>query len=81
MGAGQDGGEGGLLLHSKFRAVAVVTEPMISFYLPLTMETLSSFAATGLEPWRLFSLFFSFLSFCRMHSGLAHVESELSRSM
>lgn len=54
--------EGGFLLHSKVRAVVVVVEPMISFSLLLTMETLSVFAETGLEPWGC-SVFFSFFFF------------------
>lgn len=52
--------EGGFLLHSKVRAVVVVVEPMISFSLLLTMETLSVFAETGLEPWGSFCIVFLF---------------------
>lgn len=55
-GWGQGGGGGGamglqFLLLSKVQAVVVVVEPMISFSLLLTMETLSVFAETGLELW------------------------------
>lgn len=52
--------EGGFLLHSKVQAVVVVVEPMISFSLLLTLETLSVFAETGLQPWGWFCLFFFF---------------------
>lgn len=53
--------EGGFLLQSKVRAVVVVVEPMISFSLLPTVETLSVFAETGLEPWGSFCIFYFFI--------------------
>lgn len=63
-GGGEVGGGGGFSPSLKVQAVVVVVEPMISFSLLLTMETLSVFAETGLEPWGSFCIFFIFYFFC-----------------